>query len=171
MTGGLTFTTSTLTHDHSVLSLQEARELLQEVRQVVGQYENRLRNCKDWLDTGDKGVGIRKVFPYPGQPYRSATVYCDQTLDGGGWTVIQRRTANATVREDFYRSWPEYQLGFGNMESEFWLGLDLMHLMSSTVLQELRIDLHDFEGGERLAKYGFFYVGTPASSFQLKVGR
>lgn len=150
--------------------LQEARELLQEVRQVVSQYENRLRHCKDLLDAGDSGSGPRHVYPYPAEPYRRTAVYCDQTTDGGGWIVIQRRMNN-TEREDFFRSWAEYKLGFGKLEGEFWLGLDLLHVLTSTVLQELRIELADYEGGERLAKYGFFYVGPPEDHYRLKVGR
>ncbi len=33
-------------------------------------------------------------------------VYCDQTTDGGGWTVLQRRM-DGTV--DFYRNFEEYE--------------------------------------------------------------
>ncbi|XP_050704570.1 microfibril-associated glycoprotein 4-like isoform X2 [Eriocheir sinensis] len=128
--------------------VQEARELLQEVRQVVRHYDNRPRHCKDLLDGGDSGKGLRHVYPFPGQPQRRAAVYCDQTTDGGGWTVFQRRT-NLTVREDFNRTWRECDLGFGHLEGEFWLGLDLLHGLTSTALQELRIDMADWDDGKR----------------------
>ena len=151
-------------------TLQEARELLQEVREVVSQHENRPRHCKDLLDAGDSGKGLRHVYPYPGQPHRRVAVYCDHTIDGGGWTVFQRRS-NYTVREDFYRTWTEYKLGFGHLEGEFWLGLDLLHELTSWALQELRIDLADYDGGQRFAKYGFFYVGPSDTKYRLSVGR
>ncbi|XP_050707968.1 microfibril-associated glycoprotein 4-like isoform X2 [Eriocheir sinensis] len=128
--------------------VQEARELLQEVRQVVRHYDNRPRHCKDLLDGGDSGKGLRHVYPFPGQPQRRAAVYCDQTTDGGGWTVFQRRT-NLTVREDFNRTWRECDLGFGHLEGEFWLGLDLLHGLTSTALQELRIDMADWDDVKR----------------------
>ncbi|XP_050704021.1 ryncolin-2-like isoform X2 [Eriocheir sinensis] len=150
--------------------VQEARELLQEVRQVVRQYDNRPRHCKDLLDGGDSGKGLRHVYPFPGQPQRHASVYCDQTTDGGGWTVFQRRT-NLTVREDFKRTWREYDLGFGHLEGEFWLGLDLLHGLTSTALQELRIDMADWDDVKRYAKYGFFYVGPPSTKYRLTVDR
>ncbi|XP_067044652.1 uncharacterized protein [Acropora muricata] len=41
------------------------------------------------------------------------SVYCDQTTDGGGWTVIQRRQSPYLV--SFNRGWVEYQGGFGNV--------------------------------------------------------
>ncbi|XP_045106177.1 microfibril-associated glycoprotein 4-like isoform X2 [Portunus trituberculatus] len=149
--------------------VEDAREVVQQVSVAVNKWESRPRHCKDLLDSGDSGSGLRQVYPFPGQPHHRVTVFCDNTVDGGGWTVFQRRTSD-TVRQDFFRTWIEYQLGFGDLEGEFWLGLDLLHQLTSTTLQELRIDLHDYEGEHRWAKYGFFHVGTPATKFRLSVG-
>ena len=55
-------------------------------------------------------------------------VFCDQTTDGGGWTVFQKRL-NGSV--DFYRYWNDYKCGFGDLNSEFWLGLDKIHRLTS----------------------------------------
>ncbi|RXG70053.1 Ficolin-2 [Armadillidium vulgare] len=78
--------------------------------------------------------------------------------DGGGWTVIQYRYDFAK-RENFYRRWTEYKLGFGNLESEFWLGLDNIHALVSDSLMELRIDLEDYEGNIiRWANYSYFQI-------------
>ncbi|XP_045106149.1 ficolin-1-like isoform X1 [Portunus trituberculatus] len=150
--------------------VEDAREVVQQVSVAVNKWESRPRHCKDLLDSGDSGSGLRQVYPFPGQPHHRVTVFCDHTVDGGGWTVFQRRTSDA-VRQDFFRTWIEYQLGFGDLEGEFWLGLDLLHQLTSTTLQELRIDLHDYEGEHRWAKYGFFHVGTPETKFRLSVGR
>nr|XP_045591259.1 ryncolin-1-like [Procambarus clarkii] len=130
----------------------------------------RPRHCRDLLTAGDNGAGIRQVYPFLKHPYVSVTVYCDQTVDGGGWTVFQRRR-NLTEREDFYRTWVEYQLGFGHLEGEFWLGLDLLHELTSVTLQEMRIDLKDYEGEQRWAKYGRFNIGSPDTNYRISVGR
>lgn len=128
------------------------------------------RHCKDLLDAGDNVSGVRVIHPYPKQATRQVEVYCDQTTDGGGWTVFQRRR-DVPVRENFHRTWAEYKKGFGNLEQEFWLGLDNLHLLTSDGLQELRIDLADWEGERRFAKYGLFKVGDEASKYLLEVGR
>ena len=152
------------------LALQEAKGIVEKVGQVVQTWESRPRHCKDLLDSGDSGRGLRQVYPYPGRPHHRVTVYCDHTVDGGGWTVIQRRS-NDTVRQDFYRKWVEYQLGFGDLEGEFWVGLDLLHELTSTTMQELRIDLDDYEGAHRWAKYGYFHVGSSGTNYRLNIGR
>ncbi len=151
------------------------RELRPAVRQCPGQMQEegktwrwRPRHCKDLLDEGDSGQGVRQVYPFPGQPNDAAEVYCDQTVDGGGWAVFQRRT-NATTREDFFRTWSEYQQGFGNISAEFWLGLDLLHALTSWSRHEMRVQLADYEGGQRWAKYGQFSVGPPDDNYRLTV--
>lgn len=126
------------------------------------------QDCKDLQDAGNSDSGVQFIYPYVGQPDRRVKVYCDQSTDGGGWTVIQRRT-NSTIREKFQRSWKEYQLGFGNIQKEFWLGLDALHGLTSTALQELRIDLADWEGQERHAKYSLFHVDGPETKYTLTV--
>lgn len=150
--------------------VEEAREVVQQVSAATKTWESRPRHCKDLLDSGDSGSGLRQVYPYPGQPHHRVTVFCDHTVDGGGWTVFQRRTSDA-VRQDFFRTWIEYRLGFGDLEGEFWSGLDILHQLTSTTLHQLRIDLDDYEEGHRFAKYGFFHVGTLGTKFLLSVGR
>ena len=45
-----------------------------------------------------------------------------------GWTVLQRRM-NGSV--DFYRNWQDYKTGFGDLRTEFWLGNEKMHQLTS----------------------------------------
>ena len=41
-----------------------------------------------------------------------------------GWLIFQKRI-DGTL--SFDRSWSEYKQGFGNVESEFWLGNEKLH--------------------------------------------
>ena len=89
------------------------------------------------------------------------------TRDGGGWTVFQRRQNGS---EDFYRGWSEYKNGFGNLNGEFWLGLDKIHRLSKSGQDVLRVDLIDLNDAERYAKYGTFSVTDESDKYRLTVG-
>ena len=97
------------------------------------------------------------------------TVVCDlKTLDGG-WTIIQRRQDGT---ENFYRNLTEYVEGFGNLNGEFFIGLEKLHaLTTQDAPQELYIILEDFEGTRRYARYGVFKVGSEQTGYNLTIGR
>lgn len=114
---------------------------------------------------------MRLIYPYHAEPTRSLLVYCDQTTDGGGWTVFQRRTNFTPYRENFTRPWNDYKVGFGNLKEEFWLGLDPLHALTSSAKQELRIELADWEGYHRYAKYGYFRIDGPEKKYRLRIKR
>jgi hypothetical protein len=84
---------------------------------------------------------------------------------GGGWTVIQRRI----FKSDFYRTWDQYASGFGNLETNFWLGNDNIHSITSQGKYELRVDLEDYNGDTAYANYGFFFVDDAKSKYILHV--
>ncbi|XP_076063328.1 microfibril-associated glycoprotein 4-like isoform X2 [Oratosquilla oratoria] len=130
---------------------------------------SRPRHCLDLKEAGDSGRGVRGIYPFPCCPNWVLQVICDQETDDGGWTVIQRRD-DLPPYEDFYRTWVEYEKGFGGLEGEHWLGLEHIHHLTSHSLQELRIDLADFDNATRWAKYGFFNVKDSDSKYVMNCG-
>ncbi|KAL3871693.1 hypothetical protein ACJMK2_039677 [Sinanodonta woodiana] len=80
------------------------------------------QDCLELYDKGEKRDGIYKVSPDDGCPIR---VYCDMT--NGGWTVMQRRKDGSV---SFKRTWAEYVEGFGDLEGDFWLGLNHIHRLT-----------------------------------------
>lgn len=122
-------------------------------------------NCADLYIHGDKESGIRIVYPF-GSSSELVFVVCDQSTDGGGWTVFQRRESRPQ-REDFFKGWEEYQKGFGNFEGEFWLGLEPIHALAKSRPMELRVDLEDFDGGKRWAKYENFFIDDETGKYRL----
>jgi len=68
-------------------------------------------------------------------------VFCDQTTAGGGWTVFQKRLDGSV---DFYRGWADYKRGFGNLNGEFWLGLDKINRLTK-LRNRLRVELEDIQ--------------------------
>ncbi|KAI8493687.1 hypothetical protein Bbelb_286080 [Branchiostoma belcheri] len=85
------------------------------------------------------------------------SVYCDQTTDGGGWTVIQNRFDGSI---DFNRRVNAFWNGFGSADGEHWLGLKNMHFLTNQDAYELYIELEDWDGVVKYAKYESFSVGS-----------
>ena len=118
---------------------------------------------------GIKSSGVKTIYPYKDDPGKSAQVYCDQETDGGGWAVILRRDQFPKMIAFYSRTWDEYANGFGDLEKEFYAGNDLIHALTESGNTKLRVDLADFEGNERFAKYGAFYVGDAFSKYKLLI--
>ena len=81
--------------------------------------------------------------------------------------VFQRRMDGT---EDFYRNWTDYVKGFGDLNGEFWLGLNKIHRLTQAANTTLRVDLADFEGQTRYAKYTTFQVLDSSTKYQLNIG-
>lgn len=122
-------------------------------------------SCKEINVSGKESSGIYAIDPQDG--YGPFHVFCDMTTDGGGWTVFQRRMDGSV---NFYLSWDDYKNGFGSLDGEFWLGLDKIHRLTKTN-QILRIDLADFEGNGRYAKYSTFTVGSESTKYLMQCGK
>ncbi|XP_053674070.1 ficolin-2-like [Anopheles nili] len=102
----------------------------------------------------------------PEKPFKEPiTVFCDQEYDNGGWVVIQHRFDGSM---NFYRNWQEYKNGFGNLDGEFWLGLDRIYQLTVSGPHELVILLEDFDGNKTYAKYDRFEIGDEASKYVIK---
>ena len=95
-------------------------------------------SCKEIYDDDNTAVsGLYTITLTDNQG--EFTVYCDMSNNGGGWTVIQRRSDNGT---DFYRQWQQYKLGFGELNGNFWLGLEKIHRITQIENHELLINHH-----------------------------
>ncbi|XP_062594589.1 ryncolin-1-like [Saccostrea cucullata] len=107
--------------------------------------------------------GVYTIYPDGRTEKR---VFCEKTTEGGGWTVIQRRKYGIT---DFYRSWAEYKRGFGRAETDYWLGNEAIHSLTSLAAEELRIDLEDFSGSKAYARYSKFVIASEKDKYKLTV--
>ena len=122
-------------------------------------------SCKEIYDDDNTAVsGLYTITPTDNQG--EFTVYCDMANNGGGWTVIQRRNDNGT---DFYKQWQEYKLGFGELDGNFWLGLEKIHRITQIENHELLITMVDHDDATFVAKYSVFKVGSSATEYKLDV--
>ncbi|KAM7144070.1 ficolin-2-like isoform 6-T6 [Macrochelys suwanniensis] len=122
------------------------------------------KNCKELLARGNILSGWYTIYPHD---CNALTVLCDMDTDGGGWIVFQRRV-DGTM--DFYRDWNSYKRGFGSQLSEFWLGNDNIHLLTSLGTNELRVDLRDFDNNYLFATFGSFKIAGETEKYKLILG-
>ncbi|XP_037723526.1 fibrinogen-like protein 1 [Drosophila subpulchrella] len=114
-------------------------------------------NGTDRCPSGGRS-GIYKVKPHG---LKHFAVPCNAS----GWMTIQKRF-NGSV--DFARSWQEYKNGFGNINGEFFLGLEKIHQMTAAVPHELYIKISMFYGSTSYIHYDNFQIGSESESYALK---
>ena len=125
-----------------------------------------VKNCAELHRSGQRINGIYTIKPDNSQAF---DVYCDQTTDGGGWTVFQRRLTGSV---DFNRSWADYKHGFGSfLDGEFWLGLDkILRLTKKNKNNRLRVDLGVDSKRIVYAEYKWFGIANETAEYQLNIG-
>uniref|UniRef100_H3ADR9 Fibrinogen like 1B n=1 Tax=Latimeria chalumnae TaxID=7897 RepID=H3ADR9_LATCH len=124
-------------------------------------------DCSAVYNSGKTTSGYYRVRPKSiAEPF---LVYCDM-LDGGGWTVFQRRS-NGKV--NFNRGWNEYKSGFGlfqGKKDEYWLGNDYLHALLSNKNNLLKIDLMDWKGVKKHAFYEDFQIKDEKDNYGVEFG-
>ncbi|XP_060602086.1 fibrinogen C domain-containing protein 1-A-like [Ruditapes philippinarum] len=121
------------------------------------------QDCQDVQKYGHSETGVYTIYPEGTLGFPVRCEFNDST--SGAWTVIQRRVSAS----DFYKSWNEYQVGFGDLSDNFWLGNQQIHMITRQGWYELRIDIVSPENEVAHALYNVFYVGDAKSRYELLV--
>ena len=100
--------------------------------------------------------------------FNLADVYCDMNTTTGGWIVIQRNKNNSLV--NFNKNWTDYEKGFGDLNTEFWYGLESMHCLTQSGQWEMRVDYQKNDKTWSYLHYNQFSVGSASEEYPLTVG-
>ncbi|XP_049548206.1 angiopoietin-related protein 1-like [Anopheles darlingi] len=117
-------------------------------------------SCKD-APANASGVYVIRISN-DSAPFK---VYCEMEKFGGGWVVVQHRFDGSI---DFNRNWVEYREGFGNLDKEFWLGLEYIHQLTTAHTHELMVEVTDFSGNYGYTRYNAFQIGSESEQYILK---
>ncbi|XP_072255745.1 angiopoietin-related protein 6 [Pyxicephalus adspersus] len=123
-------------------------------------------DCYDALLGGQTSSGIYLLKPRNGNQIMQA--WCEQTLNGGGWTVIQRRQDGSI---NFFTTWQNYKHGFGNLDSEYWLGLENIFWLANQDSYRLLILMEDWQGRQVSAEYDHFRLEPESDFYRLRLGQ
>ncbi|XP_062571874.1 fibrinogen-like protein 1 [Saccostrea cucullata] len=119
-------------------------------------------DCDDVLKSGHSTNGVYRIQPRDSSyPFN---VYCD--FFDGNFIVFQRREDGL---QNFDRSWLEYKFGFGSLYGDFWLGNELIHLITKQRKYGLLIMIEDWEGKSGWAEYSKFSVEDHSNQYTLRV--
>uniref|UniRef100_A0A182SY19 Fibrinogen C-terminal domain-containing protein n=1 Tax=Anopheles maculatus TaxID=74869 RepID=A0A182SY19_9DIPT len=121
------------------------------------------RSCRE---IPDGMSGEETIYPSAGRAGAGEPleVYCDQDFEDGGWIVIQNRFDGFV---NFNRSWEKYRDGFGDIGTEYWIGLDEIHRLTVAVPHEIAFVGESFQGERRWARYSLFEIGGETDRYRL----
>ncbi|ELU00678.1 hypothetical protein CAPTEDRAFT_37893, partial [Capitella teleta] len=102
--------------------------------------------------------GVYKIKLEKG-PY--VDVYCKE-----GFTLIQKRSSKEL---DFNKTWEEYKAGFGSVNGDYWMGLEMIHIMTNKSNYALHVDLGAADNVSFVADYAKFSVHSEADNYTLHV--
>uniref|UniRef100_A0A8C9U1E9 Angiopoietin-like 1b n=1 Tax=Scleropages formosus TaxID=113540 RepID=A0A8C9U1E9_SCLFO len=123
------------------------------------------RDCYQALQAGHSTSGMYLLKADGSE--RPTQAWCEHGLDNGGWTVIQRRRDGSV---NFFRNWEGYKKGFGNIDNEYWLGLENIYNLARQGDYRLMVELEDWVGKKVYAEYSSFRLESESEFYRLRLG-
>ncbi|XP_030628831.1 angiopoietin-related protein 1a [Chanos chanos] len=123
------------------------------------------RDCFQVRQAGHSTSGMYLLKPEGTDKLIQA--WCEHGLDNGGWTVFQRRKDGSV---NFFRNWENYKKGFGNIDSEYWLGLENIYNLAKQGDYQLLVELEDWMAKKVYAEYSSFHLEPESEAYRLRLG-
>ncbi|XP_057309035.1 ficolin-1-A-like [Hydractinia symbiolongicarpus] len=120
------------------------------------------RDCIEWLEAGFNKSGVYEIN-INGQLTK---VFCDMETEGGGWIKFQNRFDKSV---DFNKHLNDYKEGFGDINGEFWLGLEKLHQLTETDNHLLYLKGVLKTGYTHIELYLNFKIANEANQYAISV--
>ncbi|XP_075770209.1 fibrinogen-like protein 1-like protein isoform X2 [Pelodiscus sinensis] len=95
-------------------------------------------------------------------------VSCDLNSTSEGWTVLQRNRHNTQLT--WSESWSTYKYGFGDVHSDYWLGMEYIYQITKQKVYQVRFIIHDSSGTMKYADYNLFSLEDESKGYRLRLG-
>ncbi|KAF3846197.1 hypothetical protein F7725_003275 [Dissostichus mawsoni] len=102
------------------------------------------RDCQHVLESGETTSGIYLLRPQSAN--RLLQAWCEQSRDEGGQ-------------------------GFGNLDGEYWLGLEHLYWLTKQAKYKLRVAMEDWQGRQVYAEYDSFHLEPESDWYRLRLGQ
>lgn len=113
-------------------------------------------------DNCEKSLGIQTIqVKGIAEPFQ---VFCDNITSDFPWIVMQRRVSRSV---DFNRNWISFTNGFGDVDDNYFIGLEKIYRLTSTQPYELYIHLENFKSQIGYARYSYFRISSLQYKYQL----
>lgn len=123
------------------------------------------KNAKNCITSGDSSSAYYLTLSNGNR----VAILCNFDIAGPGWTVIQQRI-NGETRFD--NNWITYREGFGTASTDFFLGLETIHRLTSEQPQELYIHIVLYDDSTLYARYDEFAIAGEYDKYRItKLGR
>ena len=70
---------------------------------------------------------------------------------------------------DFDRGWDDYIAGFGDVDGNYWIGLEYMHQLTTARQLSLDIDIELFDGEPFTISAQHFSIGDADSNYKIRI--
>ncbi|KAM8713204.1 hypothetical protein ACLKA7_013505 [Drosophila subpalustris] len=117
---------------------------------------------EQYADNCENSVGIQTIqVKGISEPFQ---VFCDSITSDYPWIVMQRRVSRTV---DFNKDWKSFSHGFGDVDGNYFIGLDKVYRLTSTQPYELYIHMESFKGQIGYARYSYFKISGYYYNYQL----
>ncbi|XP_035882104.1 angiopoietin-related protein 3 isoform X2 [Phyllostomus discolor] len=151
-------------------SIKDLLQTVEEQYRQLNQQHSQIKEIENQLRRSGIQESIENsLSSKPRAPRTTPSLHLNETKnvehDGNSWTLIQHRIDGS---QNFNETWKNYRYGFGQLDGEFWLGLEKIYSIVKQSNYILRIELEDWKDTKHYIEYSF-HLGNHETNYKLRL--